>query len=518
MKDKSRFDVAGTLLRVCLALAVAAMALTPVGCGRQEARLEENQIRMQAMIEAGNQQMATIAEQIAANQLKMQNGIRGVQGSTQQISAEVTAVRTDQAGLQQTLQEHRTDLTNAVVTAEQNQNDLRAAITDLNAENAKLAADIAAVGIDQAEFRRTARDNDERLLAGVTLMGENQQDLQARIESVHATARKLADDVATAANEQVRLQKLVADSRLELTGKIAGLEQNQQNFQTGIEDLTANTNKAAAEIASLAGGQAELTRIVRSSTVTMADRMVGIEKNQQDLQAGIEGLQTTSQKMADEIIAVANAQVTLQELLASTRLDLSDKIAGFQQTQQKLQANVEKVHSATQKAADDIAAFANGQVKLEELITGGSLQITEKVALVEQNQQQWHGRMEDVQSNLQQLAAVVASLEQNLAKLQQILQSNTQELATIKDEDTQQRLQLEQTIKEEIRSIADSISAIRQNQASLAEQIEQMQTNAADVDDIVTAIEQFKTETDQPDTVEPIEIEQIRSVISETTE
>ena len=102
------------------------------------------------------------------------------------------------------------------------------------------------------------------------------------------------------------------------------IDQNQSTLQTVVE---ANTLQMAA-IA---------TRIEKQ----MADKMVVIEQSQQDLQAGIEAMQSGTRKLTAEITAVIGEQAKLNETVQKNVQKSTSNTALIEQNRQNLQAGTD---------------------------------------------------------------------------------------------------------------------------------------------------------------------------------
>lgn len=122
-------------------------------------------------------------------------------------------------------------------------------------------------------------------------------------------------------------------------------------------------------------------------------------------------------------------------------------------------------------------------------------QLTNKVAVIEQSQQERQDTIEAMQENTQKVAARISTLGENLLKFQEILQNNIRELVGIIDVSGQEQLKFQEKIQRDLRALDDSVSAIKQSQNKLQRQIEDVQNRAEIMSsDVPAAIEQLEDE------------------------
>jgi chromosome segregation ATPase len=241
---------------------------------------------------------------------------------------------------------------------------------------------------------------------------------------------------------------------------------------------------AAAVSLSLAGCGKQMARIEENqlkvqALVELNAQQIGdvarrIEENQQALQDAIGNVRDSAQKLASDLASVAGEHAKLQKMVRDNNLQMTDKIAMMEQRQQNLQAGIEDVRSGTVQVAADIVGLGDKQAKLEEMIEANSRTLVSKVA------------------------ASVDALEQNLLKLKEILQNDTRNLADIVQIIGQQQIEFEAKVERDIRGLAESMSAVEQNKAELQKQIEEVRSNTqAMISNLTTALEQLKARVSQ---------------------
>jgi len=259
---------------------------------------------------------------------------------------------------------------------------------------------------------------------------------------------------------------------------------------------------AAAVSLSLAGCGKQMARIEENqlkvqALVELNAQQIGdvarrIEENQQALQNAIGNVRDSAQKLASDLASVAREHTKLQKLVQDNNLQIADKMAAVEQKQQNLQAGIEDVRNGTVQVAADIVGLSDKQTRLEQMIEANSRTLVSKVA------------------------ASVDALEQNLVKLRETLQNDTRNLADIVQVIGQQQIEFEGKVERDIRGLAESMSAVEQNRAEFRKQIEEVQSNTqAMISNLTTALEQLKARVSQTGPLESIESAETAVSVSE---
>ena len=86
--------------QVALILILVSVPLALVGCSDQMAKMEANQLDLEAMIAANARQIATVSEQIHATQGQLNQHLAKLDQNTEAINAKVLTLQSQQADLQ----------------------------------------------------------------------------------------------------------------------------------------------------------------------------------------------------------------------------------------------------------------------------------------------------------------------------------------------------------------------------------------------------------------------------------
>ena len=93
---KKGFEVKEPVIRGTLAVVIIAIGLTLAGCGEEMARMQDEQLRLQAIIDNNTLQIAALGKRIEQNRNEQQAGIEEVQNDIRQVAANTAAVSEEQ--------------------------------------------------------------------------------------------------------------------------------------------------------------------------------------------------------------------------------------------------------------------------------------------------------------------------------------------------------------------------------------------------------------------------------------
>ena len=253
------------------------------------------------------------------------------------------------------------------------------------------------------------------------------------------------------------------------------------------------------EMARMQDEQLRLQAMIENNTLQIAALGAHIEQNQNEQQAGIEEVQNDIRQVAANTAAVSEEQMLLRETVNKNDRQTINKIALIEQNQDELRAGIVEAQNDTKNVAVDIAAgittITNEQAGLYEKVENNSRQLTNNVALIEQNQQQWQGKIEGLQQNIQEVNTRASALGDDLLKLQEVLQNNIRELVSMMDVGDQEQLKFQEKIQKDLLAYDNSISAIKQSQSKLQNQIEDVRISAETMNnELPIALEQLKEE------------------------
>ena len=261
------------------------------------------------------------------------------------------------------------------------------------------------------------------------------------------------------------------------------------------------------EMAKIENKQLDLQAMAETNAQQIAALGARIEKNQHELQAGIGQVQNDVRNVAADTAAVGEEQARLQETVQNSDRQTTDKIALLEQSQTALQAGIEEVRADTKNVAADVAAdiivVKDEQTKLYDTVQSNSRDFTSNVAVLEQNQQQSQGKVEELQQNFQVVTTRISTLADDLSKLQEVLQSNIRELVSVMDLGDQEQLKFQEKIQKDLLAFDNAMSAVRLSQEKLQSQIEDVRHSAEIMSsELPAAIEQLREQVERNSSME----------------
>ena len=336
----------GTIFLCLTAVTLGALA----GC-KQFDRMEENQIKLQAMVAANARQLATLSSQVYATQGKLDDGIQKLDENTEEV-----------------------------------------------------AAGVAGVQNGQHQLRELVATGDQQLAATMTQLGGNQQALENGVTQVAEVTQHTAADVTTLAAGQATLHQTVRAGQQEVAGSLGTVVGNQQQIQTGIAHLQQTDEGLAGSVAALAGKQEELHQTVASNTQSLADQIAVVQTDQRNQQAALDRAAGTLDQTAAGITRVAATQATLQEVLAAHRDESAGRLASLADGQQNIRTEIGSLNEKTDRTAAELATASSS---LQDALRINRDVLTGQMAASLQNQQSLQAATLDLDAKMSALTTNV---------------------------------------------------------------------------------------------------------------
>ncbi len=523
-----------TSIVLCSAVALLAVA----GC-EQWARMEENQIKLQAMAAANARQLATISSQLHTGHGKLRESIQNLDQDTQEVAAGVLAVQNEQRQLHETVVAGNEGLKTRITQLEDNQHSLQGGLTQVADVTGRTASDLTALAGEHAALHETVRanqqelteslsavaGNQQRIETGIThlqqadealasdiaalagkhdamhaAMEQNQHDLRQAVDGVVGTTNRTAAGVTELAAGQAAMQETLRINRDVLTGQMAASLQNQQAMQSQVDALTATASQTALDLTALDSKQAALQQNIKAGNEALAAQVSTLAENQQALQrtfvdrsddistrvallaerqetfaSNFDILMATAGQTALDVLTFADGQADLQQSVNAGNEALTARMTTVAENQQQIQSSLETVTATTSQASLDVTTLGNGQTQLEQTLAANREELTSALAAIAQNQQNWLQQFEATRATTQAVAENLTALESRIADLQAVVQTSAQDVTVRLGTDGQQRQQFEAQVSQDIQAMYDAIAQLRQVQAALQEQMTQVQ-------------------------------------------
>jgi chromosome segregation ATPase len=427
--------VAGTLFFVC-------------GCGEQLTRMEDNQIKLQAMVAANARELATLSSQVHAGTAKLGEGIQNLDTQAQGIAAGVQTVQSDQRQLQETVVAGHLNLGARADALRAGQQSLAGQVTQVQDTAQRTVSDLTALAQHQAGLRETVLANQQELNTHMGVVVSNQQGIQAGVVRLHEADESLARSLASVAGKQDALSATLQDNNAQLAerltaiattqkttqdsiaanheqvgNRLADLAQSQQRLQAGVETLDGKMTRMNED---LAGAASTLQQRLATDHDTVTSRIAGLATGQQDLQTRIDVLNAKADKAAsDSETAVAS----LQETLRAGHEVVAGQMAAGLQNQQTIRTAVQDLHSKTDALAGNLAVVATEQATAKGSARVHHDEIITAMAGLSDGHQSLRSGIEQIGNKSDTMASELAAAAQRQNTMQQTIVAGDEALA-----------------------------------------------------------------------------------------
>jgi chromosome segregation ATPase len=427
--------VAGTLFFVC-------------GCGEQLTRMEDNQIKLQAMVAANARELATLSSQVHAGTAKLGEGIQNLDTQAQGIAAGVQTVQSDQRQLQETVVAGHLNLGARADALRAGQQSLAGQVTQVQDTAQRTVSDLTALAQHQAGLRETVLANQQELNTHMGVVVSNQQGIQAGVVRLHEADESLARSLASVAGKQDALSATLQDNNAQLAerltaiattqkttqdsiaanheqvgNRLADLAQSQQRLQAGVETLDGKMTRMNED---LAGAASTLQQRLATDHDTVTSRIAGLATGQQDLQTRIDVLNAKADKAAsDSETAVAS----LQETLRAGHEVVAGQMAAGLQNQQTIRTAVQDLHSKTDALAGNLAVVATEQATAKGSARVHHDEIITAMAGLSDGHQSLRSGIEQIGNKSDTMASELAAAAQRQNTMQQTIVAGNEALA-----------------------------------------------------------------------------------------
>ena len=309
-------------------LLAAAVCIGIGGCGNNMARIEENQLKLQALVEMNAHQIGKAAQRAEQNQQNLQVAMNLITNSTEGLAAQIASFGSEHTKLQARMQANTAQTSDKIAAIEQNQQAFQSNIDDLQHGTVAVAADMAAFGETQARLGELIDKNRLSVVGKVKTIEDYQGRLQSEIRNVQAGAAQVAADLATVADAHSNLEEAVQNERERTDGKVSALERDRLKQQKEIETIMNNVRK-------------------------LTSSMGALEENLLKLQ---EVLQNDIQNLADVIEVVGQGQIEFEGNVERRIGELAGSMSLLEQNQTELRKQAEEMRSSNQAVISNLAA------------------------------------------------------------------------------------------------------------------------------------------------------------------
>jgi chromosome segregation ATPase len=405
MNRPKQHDAGRPVIMAILFTTLLAVALATGGCGKQMARMEDNQVRLQAMVMANARQLASVSSQVHTGQSEVNRTLAKIDKKADGINSEVLTVQNTQTQLRETMVSGNRQINRKIAQLESNQAFLKDGVAQVAniAQNTNVA--VGAVAKDQATLHRMVQSHKTELDDSIAAVAKNQQRTHTGIDQLQAADRSLAGQISGVADQQDVLQRLALDNTQQLVGHLTTL---------GIE-------------------QTALHNSLKNGTQTLADKLAILDQHQLDVQSVIDRVANTTSATADDITSLAATQSEMQQTQGVRYENLTGQLATAAQNQRSLQAGIGTLDAKADRTTSQLTTLAAGQSTIEETMHANNTSIAAGLAHVSDNQETLRDNLQRLDDHSQSLAADLGQAITNQATTQDTLAKSNEAFATFSE-------------------------------------------------------------------------------------
>ena len=432
------------------------VALTTGGCGDQMTRMEQNQVRLQAMIMANARQLATVSSQVDRGEKLNDEAFAKIDQDTQTINTQVRTVQRDQAQLHAALLNGNQEINRKIAQLDRNQAHLKEGVAQVGNIAQKTNAAVGAVARDQATLHRMVHDNKQELAESMTLVAKNQQSTHAGIAELHQADRSLA-------GKQDALQRLVQNNDRQLAERLTTMSAKQEELDGDLANLHTLTHTVATDVTTLGTEQAALHQTLNANTSTLTEKLALLEQHQLDFQTVIDRVANTTAGTADHVTTLVAGQTTIRKTQNSQYANLSDSLGTVTQNQHNLQASVGALDKKADHTASHLTRLSAGQDALQETIGTNNQATVANLTSLADNQRALRNDIASLADSSEIIASDLDTVITNQSTVQTELAQSKQRFAAFSQNQT--------ALRNDIAAIADKADATSTQISSVTEEL-----------------------------------------------
>ncbi len=327
MNSAVAHDFLGLILRSVLVVIIVTIGLGLTGCNEQMARIEDNQLKLEVMIEANAEQIAILAANMEQNQYDIEERVENAHNDTRNMAGDVAAVTDAQIKLREMVQGSNRALYNRMSMIEQAQHEMQTGIKDVQNDTQTVVSNVNAVSNEQTRLHEIVQNNGSYMADRMDVIEQQQQQWQnmfagfkdnvqkviARVNNLEQNLSNLREVVQngvqdlisvmdSADNERLQYKQDIEEKIQSLSESMSAIQRTQEQnlfklqeiVQNGMQDLVNVVNSADSE-------RLQYRQDIDEKIQALSESMDTILQNQFELRTQIEDVQQTTETMKNEI-------------------------------------------------------------------------------------------------------------------------------------------------------------------------------------------------------------------------
>ena len=311
------------IVETILVVSFCGITLLLSGCS-ELAALEENQLKIQQMIEIDSQRTAGDIASIERNQLTLRTKI---ENNSQSLARDISSMEQNQQQLEKLMQQSRRQIAQVD--------------SGIKSSSESLAGNIATVQQNQVELRGGIQSSAKALISNIEALDRTQRNLQGGIE---ANSQAMVANISVIEKNQVDMRSSIELQLARMIKSIDVLGQNQDRLSQAVAQNSHQLSESGKTAVSLEKSLASLNQMiadVQNNTRNVNAKVVVVNDNQLKLQQGLDD------KISDIMINVEKIESSLSRLhdmvavVQSNTEQVNTKVALLGNTQKQLSRDVE---------------------------------------------------------------------------------------------------------------------------------------------------------------------------------
>ncbi|MCP4453164.1 MAG: hypothetical protein GY809_17015 [Planctomycetes bacterium] len=460
--------------------AVATEGVAATGrVSRQVAGVQGSQDAQTGILREHHQAMIAKVDGVASDQQRFQ---RSTRRQVQQLSQKVTSGQKDQkrAHTQQSdLVGQRADAIDASLkTAQKNQEDLSLQIRGHHDYAVDLGSHVTAIKEEQKRMNDSIRQGNRTVDSAVQAVGENQKKFERTLKHVESTTVATNEQAGAIADKQSEFHTLEGQRHSRVLQAAAGLEASHNKAQGTLEDLGQKAQVIVRDTGAIRDRQSQLNQGLQQEGVHIRQGLSQLEKGVNRVEASTNTLKEMAAVDAQETQEIQDQQAELQrgvnrvEVTTSTLKEMAaadaqetqeiqDQQAELQRGVNRVEANTGTLKGMAAVGAQETQEIQDQQAELQQGLVQEGGKIRQTLAGMEENQDQLHGAVNNVQVSTNTVVSNTTTLMEQQAALQRVSHRDQAQLVESLDRmgaNQEAIAQQAQTLKEGQREMAQVIT------------------------------------------------------------
>jgi hypothetical protein len=247
MENQNRFNTKKLITRAAMGAMIWMICLALGGCGKEMARIEQNQFELQQLIQFDTQLTAENMKQIEEKQGQLHVSIEDVQDSSQKHADDVKAAITQEhAALQDMMQIHNQRLTNSLAGFERSQSSLTGGIEGLNANITRIDGNTSNLERELMKMQQSNQNNNKEMTNLINVIGQRQirseERIAENIQAVVGAIKDLHQNHAGMQEQIIAMQNKDQDNSSKIIAALEQMKVTLSQMQTQISSLSPAKN------------------------------------------------------------------------------------------------------------------------------------------------------------------------------------------------------------------------------------------------------------------------------------